>query len=475
MSLKLYNTLSRKKEEFISLNEKRVGMYVCGPTVYNFFHIGNARPFLIFEVLRRYLRYKKYEVVYVTNFTDIDDKVINKAKEMGISYDKVADKFIREYFQDADFLNIGRADHYPRATEHIPDIIRFIEQLQEKGFTYEVEGDVFYDVSKFKDYGKLSKQSIDEIQSGARIEIDERKKNPYDFVLWKRAKEGEPKWDSPWGPGRPGWHIECSAMSSKYLGETFDIHAGGEDLIFPHHENEIAQSEAVSGKTFARYWLHNGYLKIDNKKMSKSLGNILTIRELSQKYDGSVIRHFLLSAHYRSPLNYSIEQIEQSKNSMETLNNLIYNLKFLSERKLPSKEIDIDSNKLNETIDKMKNRFIEAMDDDFNTPVALSTLFLLAKETNIYLNKTRYKNQDTIERIIRFYEDFGAHILGLKFSSILANQESLPGKEIEDLIDARETARKNRDWETADQLRVKLLNMGIVIEDTKEGVRWKKS
>ena len=475
MSLKLYNTLSRKKEEFTPLNDKRVGMYVCGPTVYNFFHIGNARPFLVFEVLRRYLKYKKYEVVYVTNFTDIDDKVIHKAKEMGSSYDKIAEKYIKEYFQDADFLNIGRADYYPRATEHISDIIKFINQLQEKGFTYEVEGDVFYDVSKFKDYGKLSKQSIDEIQSGARIEIDERKKNPYDFVLWKRAKEGEPKWDSPWGPGRPGWHIECSAMSSKYLGETFDIHAGGEDLIFPHHENEIAQSEAVSGRAFARYWLHNGYLKIDNKKMSKSLGNILTIRELSQRYDGSVIRHFLLSAHYRSPLNYSIEQLEQSENSMETLNNLIYNLKFLSERKLLGKQIDVDSKKLNKTVDEMKDRFIKAMDDDFNTPIALSTLFFLAKETNIYLNKAKNKNQETIENIIQFYEDFGLNILGLKLCTIPTDQESMPGKEIKDLIDKREIARKNRDWETADQIRVKLLNMGIVIEDTKEGVRWKKS
>jgi cysteinyl-tRNA synthetase len=475
LSLKLYNTLSRKKEEFAPLNDKRVGMYVCGPTVYNFFHIGNARPFLVFEVLRRYLKYKKYEVVYVTNFTDIDDKVIHKAKEMGSSYDKIAEKYIKEYFQDADFLNIGRADYYPRATEHIADIIKFINQLQERGFTYEVEGDVFYDVSKFNDYGKLSKQSIDEIQSGARIEIDKRKKNPYDFVLWKRAKEGEPKWDSPWGPGRPGWHIECSAMSSRYLGETFDIHAGGEDLIFPHHENEIAQSEAVSGRTFARYWLHNGYLKIDNKKMSKSLGNILTIRELSQRYDGSVIRHFLLSAHYRSPLNYSIEQLEQSKNSMETLNNLIYNLKFLSERKLLSKQIDADSKKLNKTVDEMKDRFIKAMDDDFNTPIALSTLFFLAKETNIYLNRAKNKNKETIENIIQFYEDFGLNILGLKLYTIPTDQESLPGKEIKDLIDKREIARKNRDWETADQIRVKLLNMGIVIEDTKEGVRWKKS
>lgn len=475
LGLKLYNTLTREKEEFIPLNGKQVGMYVCGPTVYNFFHIGNARPFLVFEVLRRYLQYKKYEVTYVSNFTDIDDKVINKAKELGSSYDKIAERFIAEYFCDADFLNIGRADFYPRATEHVDDIIKFILRLQEKGYAYVVDGDVYYDVSKFKDYGKLSKQSIDEIKAGARIEVDERKKNPYDFVLWKKAKEGEPEWSSPWSSGRPGWHIECSVMSSKYLGDTFDIHAGGEDLIFPHHENEIAQSEAASGKLFARYWLHNGYLKIDNKKMSKSIGNILTIRELSQKYDGSTIRHFLLSAHYRSPLNYSIEQMEQSRNSIETLNNLIFNLKFFSKSKQIHKMIDEESKKLNETVDRMKEIFIEAMDDDFNTPIALSTLFLLAKETNIYLNKTRNKNLEIIKKVIQFYEDFGANILGLKFSSQLTGQTILPEKEIEHLILTREKARKNKDWETADQIRKKLLGLGIVIEDTADGVRWKKS
>ena len=474
MSLKIYNTLSRTKEDFIPLKGNQVGMYVCGPTVYNFFHIGNARPFLIFEVVRRYLKYKKYKVKYVTNFTDIDDKVIKKANEMGITFSEVAEKFIKEYFQDADCLNIGRADIYPRATEHIPDIIRFIQGLEEKGYTYVVDGDVFFEVSKFKDYGKLSRQNLNDIQIGARIELDERKKNPYDFVLWKKAKENEPKWDSPWGAGRPGWHIECSVMSTKYLGESFDIHAGGEDLIFPHHENEIAQSEALTGKIFAKYWLHNGYLNIDDKKMSKSLGNILTIRELSQKYDGSVIRHFLLSAHYRSPLNYSLYQMEQSKQGMETLNNLIYNLKFLYERNEFSKEMTIESKKLLKTINDMEKKFLQAMDDDFNTPIALSTLYSLAKETNIYLNKEKNKNKEIIERIIQFYEQFGNEILGLIFMPNLTSQKQVQKKEIEELIKAREIARKNRDWQTADQIRVKLNEMGIIIEDTIEGTRWKK-
>ena len=474
MSLQLYNTLSGKKEEFIPLRGKQVGMYVCGPTVYNYFHIGNARPFLVFEVLRRYLKYKNYDVTYVSNFTDIDDKVINKAEEMGCTYSEVADRFIKEYFQDADYLNIGRADFYPRATEHIADIIGLIQRLEEKGFTYVVEGDVFYDISNFKEYGKLSKQNLDEIKIGARIELDERKKNPYDFVLWKKAKEGEPKWDSPWGAGRPGWHVECSAMSAKFLGESFDIHAGGEDLIFPHHENEIAQSEAASGKIFAKYWMHNGYLKIDNRKMSKSLGNILTIRELSQKYDGSVMRHFLLSAHYRSPLNYSLEQMEQSKKSMETLNNAVYNLDFILQKNLGNSAIDQKSKKLSDTVDEMVEEFNAAMDDDFNTPKALSTLYLLAREANIYLNEVPDKNKEVVKKVLQFYKDFGTTILGLKYFSELDEQEQISKEDVEQLIEERERARKNKDWQAADQIRDKLNSLGVIIEDTAEGARWKK-
>ena len=475
MVLKLYNTLSGSKEKFIPLKKGKVGMYVCGPTVYDYFHIGNARPFLIFEVLRRYLEFKNYDVKYVSNFTDIDDKVIKKANELGKTFVDIAERYIGEYFQDADCLNIGRADVYPRATEHIADIIKFINGLESKGYAYEVEGDVFFEVSRFKEYGKLSKQNLEQIRSGERVELDKRKKNPFDFVLWKKAKKNEPYWDSPWGPGRPGWHIECSVMSRKYLGDSFDIHAGGADLIFPHHENEIAQSEALNGKLFAKYWLHNGYLKIDNKKMSKSLGNILKIRELCQKYDGSVIRHFLLSAHYRSPLNFSIEQIEQSKNSMETLNNILYNMRFLAQQGKLIEEMNSKDKALLTKKSEMEEKFIEAMDDDLNTPVALSTLFLLAKSVNIYLSNSRLKNKIVLSEILEFYEKYASLILGFKNISKTENKDIVEDKEIEEMIKDRELARKNRDWETADKIRKKLYDMGIILEDTSEGIRWKKA
>ncbi|MDD5635262.1 MAG: cysteine--tRNA ligase [Atribacterota bacterium] len=474
MVLKIYNTLSGTKEEFIPLRKGHVGIYVCGPTVYDFFHIGNARPFLIFEVLRRYLKFKKYNVKYVSNFTDIDDKVIKKANELGMKFSEVAEKYIQEYFQDADCLNIGRADIYPRATEHISDIIDFVKKLEEKGFAYSVDGDVFFDVNRFEEYGKLSKQNLEEIRAGERIQVDDRKRNPYDFVLWKKAKENEPSWDSPWGKGRPGWHIECSVMSTKYLGESFDIHAGGADLIFPHHENEIAQSEALSGKIFAKYWLHNGYLKIDNKKMSKSLGNILKIRELCEKYDGSVIRHFLLSAHYRSPLNFSEEQVEQSKNSMDTLINIIYNLEFFKKQGRLTKEMRPEDKELLDKKVEMVSKFVEAMDDDLNTPVALSTLFLLAKSVNIYLNDNELKNEEIMNEILGFYKKYGSDILGLKFSSKKETNTILEDKEVDKMISDRELARKNKEWQKADKIREQLKSMGIILEDTAEGIRWKK-
>ncbi|MDD4765042.1 MAG: cysteine--tRNA ligase [Atribacterota bacterium] len=474
MVLKIYNTLSGTKEEFIPLRKGHVGIYVCGPTVYDFFHIGNARPFLIFEVLRRYLKFKKYNVKYVSNFTDIDDKVIKKANELGMKFSEVAEKYIQEYFQDADCLNIGRADIYPRATEHISDIIDFVKKLEEKGFAYSVDGDVFFDVNRFEEYGKLSKQNLEEIRAGERIQVDDRKRNPYDFVLWKKAKENEPSWDSPWGKGRPGWHIECSVMSTKYLGESFDIHAGGADLIFPHHENEIAQSEALSGKIFAKYWLHNGYLKIDNKKMSKSLGNILKIRELCEKYDGSVIRHFLLSAHYRSPLNFSEEQVEQSKNSMDTLINIIYNLEFFKKQGRLTKEMRPEDKELLDKKVEMESKFVEAMDDDLNTPVALSTLFLLAKSVNIYLSDNELKNEEIMNEILGFYKKYGSDILGLKFSSKKETNTILEDKEVDKMISDRELARKNKEWQKADKIREQLKSMGIILEDTAEGIRWKK-
>ncbi|MCG2820348.1 MAG: cysteine--tRNA ligase, partial [Candidatus Atribacteria bacterium] len=369
MPLKIYNTLTRKKEEFIPLKKGEVGMYVCGPTVYNYIHIGNARPFIIFEVVRRFLKFKGYKVKYIQNLTDIDDKMINKAKELKITVSELAEKFIQEYFIDADSLNIERADVHPRATEHIKEIIELVKGLKEKGYAYEIDGDVFFDVSKFKGYGKLSGQNIEELKEGARVEVDERKKESIDFALWKRMKEGEPSWESPWGEGRPGWHIECSAMSMKYLGKSFDIHTGGSDLIFPHHENEIAQSEAYTNQQFVRYWMHNGYLCLNNQKMSKSLGNIMKVRDISQKYKGEIIRYFILSAHYRSPLNFNEEQLQQAESSLQRLNNTIFNVKHLLKqgkfRKSKDKNDELILGKRRES----EQKFIEAMDDDFNTPV----------------------------------------------------------------------------------------------------------
>jgi len=319
--MRLYNTLTRKKEEFVPLHKGEVRMYSCGPTVYNYFHIGNARPFIVFDTLRRYFEYKGYRVIFVQNFTDIDDKMINRAKEEGVTVKELGDRFIEEYFKDADNLGIKRATVHPRATEHVQDIIEFIKRLEEKGLAYEVEGDVYFDTSAFPDYGKLSGQNMEELEAGARIDVDEKKRNPMDFALWKAKKPGEPAWDSPWGPGRPGWHIECSVMAIKYLGETIDIHSGGQDLTFPHHENEIAQSEGATGKPFARYWLHNGYINVNNQKMSKSLGNFFTVRDIQKEFDLEVVRLFMLSAHYRSPVNFSRELLEQAQSALDRLYN----------------------------------------------------------------------------------------------------------------------------------------------------------
>jgi cysteinyl-tRNA synthetase len=340
--MKLYNTLTRKKEDFIPIHENEVRMYCCGPTVYNYFHVGNARPFIIFDVFRRYMEYKGYKVTYVQNFTDIDDKMIQRANEEKITVAELAERFIEEYFKDADGLGIERATVYPRATQHIDEMVAFIEDLIEKGLAYEIDGDVWYDTSAFDDYGKLSRQDLEELEAGARVDPNEKKRNPMDFALWKAQKPGEPAWDSPWGKGRPGWHIECSVMSSKYLGETIDIHAGGQDLIFPHHENEIAQSEGLSGKPFANYWIHNGYINVDNRKMSKSLGNFFTVRDISEKYDLEIVRLFMLSAHYRSPVNFSHELLDQAKSALERLynarNNLLYLLDMAEDRDLSDEE-----------------------------------------------------------------------------------------------------------------------------------------
>ena len=471
MSLKIYNTLTREKEAFIPLKNGEVGMYVCGPTVYNYIHIGNARPFIIFEVVKRFLKFKGYRVRYIQNLTDIDDKMINKAKELNITVSELAEKFIQEYFIDADSLNIEKADVHPRATEHIREIIKLVKGLEEKGYAYEIDGDVFFDVSKFKDYGKLSGQNIGKLKSGARVEVNEIKKEAIDFSLWKRAKEGEPSWESPWGNGRPGWHIECSAMSIKYLGKTFDIHAGGSDLIFPHHENEIAQSEAYTNQQFVRYWMHNGYLCLDNQKMSKSLGNIMKVRDICQNYKGEVIRYFILSAHYRSPLNFSEEQLQQAQSSLQRLDNVIFNARHLLKQNIFRKSKNKDDKLILEKRKESEQNFIDAMDDDFNTPIALSQLFAFAREVNMYLNSPHLKNKEVLEGVLKFYQELAGGILGiLKDSDPEENFE----QEIKKLIEKREEARKERNWTESDQIRDQLQKKGILLEDTPSGARWKR-
>ena len=472
MPLKIYNTLTRNKEIFEPIKKGEVGIYVCGPTVYNFIHIGNARPFVVFEVVRRYLRYLGYKVKYVQNLTDIDDKMINKANELGITVRLLAERFIREFFIDSDSLNIKRADVHPRATEHIHEIIEMVEKLEEKGFAYEVDGDVFFNVLTFKKYGKLSHQDIEELKSGARVEVDTRKKEAMDFALWKKAKDGEPYWESPWGKGRPGWHIECSAMSMKYLGKTFDIHAGGSDLIFPHHENEIAQSEAHNAQPFVKYWMHNGYLCLNNKKMSKSLGNIMKVREIRKKYSGEVIRYFILSAHYRNPLDFSEEQLQQAQSSLQRLNNTIFNVKYLLEKGELSKENNEKEEVILNKMKENKKKFIAAMDDDFNTPVALSWIFAMNKEVNIYLASTELKNKEVLKNILNFYQELGGQVLGIIKDE--SAKEDIKKPEIQNLIDEREKARKERNWARADEIREELKKSGIILEDTAEGVRWKR-
>lgn len=473
MALKIFNTLTRKKEKFVPLKKGEVGIYVCGPTVYNFIHIGNARPFVIFEVVRRYFKFIGYKVKYVQNLTDIDDKMIKKANELGITVRELAQKFIMEYFTDTDSLKIERADVHPRATDHIKEIIEMVKSLEEKGYAYEIDGDVFFNVSKFKGYGKLSHQNIEELRSGSRVKVDKRKKEAIDFALWKRAKEGEPNWESPWGKGRPGWHIECSAMSMKYLGKTFDIHAGGSDLIFPHHENEIAQSEAHNGQQFVKYWMHNGYLCLNNKKMSKSLGNIMKVREIREKYSGEATRYFILSAHYRNPLDFCEEQLQQARKSLQRLKNTIYNVKYILKQEKFKDSLNKNEELLIGQIKENEKKFMEAMDDDFNTPVALSWIFALNKEVNIYLTSEGFKNKKVLEDVVKFYHDLAGQVLG-----ILGDEDlkiNFEEQEIQNLIDEREKARKEKDWSMADKIRDKLKENGIILEDTSEGARWKKT
>lgn len=461
--MKLYNTLTQKKEEFKPIEENRVKMYSCGPTVYNYFHIGNARPFIIFDTLRRYLEYKGYDVSFVQNFTDIDDKMIRKANEEHITVKELADKFIKEYFIDAKGLDIEEATYHPRATENIDAIIELIKALVDKGFAYEAGGDVYFDVEKFKDYGKLSHQPLENLEAGARIEVGEKKKNPMDFAVWKAKKEGEPFWESPWSEGRPGWHIECSAMANKYLGKTIDIHSGGQDLIFPHHENEIAQSEAANGCPFAHYWLHNGYINVDNRKMSKSLGNFFTVRDVAEKFDYEVIRFFMLSAHYRNPINFSDLLLEQAKSGLTRIYTCMENLKFLKTHLTSD-----NKNNISDNIKEFKNRFIDAMDDDINTADAISVIFDIVKFANTTIDNTY--SEEAIDSVINLIKELGG-VLGI----LNKKNDSLLDEDIEALIEKRTAAKKERDFALADKIRDDLKNMGIILEDTRQGVKWRRS
>ena len=460
--MKLYNTLTRQKEEFKEIKPGTVTIYACGPTVYDYFHIGNARPFITFDVLRRYFEFTGKKVRFVQNFTDIDDKMIKRANAEGITVKELGDRFIDEYFKDAGALGVGKATVHPRATDCIKEIIDLVSTLVEKGMAYEVEGDVFYRTRKFPDYGKLSHYPIEQLESGARIDVNDKKEDPLDFALWKSAKPGEPYWDSPWGLGRPGWHIECSAMANKYLGKTIDIHCGGVDLVFPHHENEIAQSEAANCCCFANYWLHNGHINVDSKKMSKSLGNFFTVREAAGVYGYETIRFFMLSSHYRSPINYSVDVLTAAKSGLERLyttkNNLEYLIKSAKTQKLAEGESDILAQ-----YDEFKTRFCDKMDDDLNTADAVSVLFDMARKIN----------SEPDDRSAEFYTALLSKLIELcNVLNILGGQlkEEIP-EEVQALIDERVEARKNKDFAKADAIRTKLTEMGVILEDTKDGVR----
>ena len=468
--IRIYNTLTRKKEDFVPLEEGKVRMYVCGPTVYNFIHIGNARPMIVFDTVRRYFEYKGYDVNYVSNFTDVDDKIIAKANEEGVTAEEISQRYIEECKKDMAGMNVKPATTNPLATQEIEGMIQLIQTLMDKGYAYEKNGTVYYRTRQFKEYGKLSHKNLDDLRSGERsllVSGADEKEDPLDFVLWKPKKEGEPAWESPWSEGRPGWHIECSEMSKKYLGEQIDIHAGGEDLVFPHHENEIAQSEAANGKEFAKYWMHNAFLNIDNRKMSKSLGNFRTVREISEQYDLQVLRFFMLSAHYRSPINFSREIMESSKSALERIVTAVSNLTHL-EQEAAADTLTEAEEKLLAEIPSYRKKFEDAMDDDLNTADAISAIFELVKFANTNANDASSKAfAAALKKEIVALSD----VLGL----IVERKEENLDAEIEKMIEERQAARKARDFKRADEIRDELLAQGIILEDTREGVKWKRA
>lgn len=461
--MKIFNTLTRQKEEFVPIEPGKVRTYACGPTVYNYIHIGNARPICVFDTLRRYLEYRGYDVTFVQNFTDIDDKLINKANEEGITVREVAERYIGEYMTDTKGLGIRPADIHPRATENIDTIINMVKTLEEKGFAYERDGSVYFRSRRFEEYGKLSHQPLEELEAGARIDVSDKKEDPLDFVLWKAAKPGEPSWPSPWGEGRPGWHIECSAMIRRHLGDTIDIHCGGQDLIFPHHENEIAQSECCTGAEYVHYWMHNGYINVDNRKMSKSLGNFFTVREVAEKFGYEPIKFMMLQAHYRSPINYSLEVIEQCRAALERLHNCRDSLDFALESALGQG----DWHAFREKMDARAAQFVEAMDDDLNTADGIAALFEMARDINTYIAQPQ-PEEAVAYAVKRFDELCG--VLGLLYNRASKDLDS----EVEALIAERQAARKAKDFARADAIRDQLAGMGILLKDTPQGVQWSR-